>query len=73
MKWVIECIYLDKSSKSSMNNLSTKTVFPFNYYAAEKTRVVEIFKRSVETLKTRLPAYPLTLLPAPRKHGFTEM
>ena len=26
----------------------------------KKKRVVETFKRSVETLKTRLPAYPLT-------------
>ena len=43
-----------------MNNLSTKIVFPFNYYTADKKRVVETFKRSVETLKTRLPAYPLT-------------
>ena len=53
-----------------MNNLSTKTVFPFNITPQKKKRVVETFKRSVETLKTRLPAYPLTLLPAPWKHSF---
>ena len=35
----------------------------------KKKRVVETFKRSVETLKTRLPAYPPTLLPGPWKHG----